>query len=338
MAVFGFGHETCTSTTRPASPSLGQLIYQTDTDEYLKYVNYGGADRWMQAVLRPGRNVVTNGGFDVWQRGTSLSHSGGGYGADMWRQYTDVGSGTQSKDTAVFTGNTKASYKWTQGASTGNWSIFQYIETSNCAHMAGKPVTLSLWARSNATPRSLVFTCSYSTSDDAGWPSGAFVTAASSTVTLSNQWVFYSVTVTLPGTARTLQVSIGGGATDVASGTTINVTGVQLEFGSAPSEFEVREYGDELRRCQRYFYRQPSTSSGYQWSNQGGSWDHHHTFPLPCEMRIVPVLSSSFSNVDNARNGGQSARKMAVVQYVRANNTSFGYYAFNLAFDASAEL
>ena len=50
MSIFGAGHEVVTSTTRPASPSVGQLIYQTDTDEYLKYVvDLDGTSRWMKA-------------------------------------------------------------------------------------------------------------------------------------------------------------------------------------------------------------------------------------------------------------------------------------------------
>ena len=36
---------------------------------------------------------------------------------------------------------------------------------------------------------------------------------------------------------------------------TFEFTGVQLEVGSVPTEFEHRTYGDELARCQRYYYK-----------------------------------------------------------------------------------
>lgn len=389
MPVFGFGHETCTSTTRPASPSLGQLIYQTDTDEYLKYVNYGGADRWMQAVLKPGRNLVVNGDKRVNQRNASASAttfgSGGTYFCDRFfaqaagtgtiqaARSTDVPSGTPLSVSTRFTVSSAMS-----GTSSNvhlTTRLEGYESYRSGIQQTGKSVTLSFWVKSSKTGI-------YGVTVGSGYRGGATYSyiyySANYTISAVDTWEFKSITIpgyasaswytdNLVGLEITFNISDGTSlATGVANAwTTVAasagyfygntgmtaantwgaslsdnflITGVQLEAGTAPSEFEVREYGDELRRCQRYFYTQPSTSSGYQWSNQGGSWDHHHTFPLPCEMRIVPVLSSSFSNVDNARNGGQSARKMAVVQYVRANNTSFGYYAFNLAFDASAEL
>ena len=45
------------------------------------------------------------------------------------------------------------------------------------------------------------------------------------------------------------------------AGNDIWITGVQLEVGSVATPFEHRSYSDELRRCQRYYYKiQPSTS------------------------------------------------------------------------------
>lgn len=37
MAVFGTGHEVVTSSTRPPSPSAGQVIYETDTNQHRFY-------------------------------------------------------------------------------------------------------------------------------------------------------------------------------------------------------------------------------------------------------------------------------------------------------------
>ena len=59
MSIFGAGHEVVTSLTRPATPLVGQTIYQTDTDEFLKYVSYstlnldGGAPNSVYGGVNP---------------------------------------------------------------------------------------------------------------------------------------------------------------------------------------------------------------------------------------------------------------------------------------------
>ena len=47
------------------------------------------------------------------------------------------------------------------------------------------------------------------------------------------------------------------GATDVVatSGATWQITGIQLEVGTEATPFEHRSFGDDLARCQRYYYR-----------------------------------------------------------------------------------
>lgn len=290
MPVIGHGADICTSTTRPASPSIGAIIYQTDTDEYLKYVNYGGTNRWMQADVKSGRNVIINGGFDVWQRGTSVTGFGGGYGVDMWREYTDTGSGTQSKDTTVYAGNNRASYKWTTGGSASNWGIFQYIESSNCLHMANKKVTLSFWA-STSTSRGLAATISYNTGTDVGWPT-SFTTIDTLNFTTSSSLQLFSLTVTIPSNAKTLQVGINssnGG--NFAAGVTVNITGVQLEIGSAPSEFEFEPYETVLRKCQRYYYPIKTSMSNspvlYRFNYSSYANTYHCIISLPTSPRIT---------------------------------------------------
>jgi hypothetical protein len=37
MTIFGSGHQVVTSTTRPASPLVGQVIFETDTLSYRWY-------------------------------------------------------------------------------------------------------------------------------------------------------------------------------------------------------------------------------------------------------------------------------------------------------------
>jgi hypothetical protein len=236
----------------------------------------------------------------------------------MWREYTDTGSGTQSKDTTVYAGNNRASYKWTTGGSASNWSIFQYIETSNCLHMVNKKVTLSFWA-ATSTSRSLAAIVSYNTGIDTGWPN-SFTTIDTLNFTTSSSLQLFSLTVTVPSNAKTLQVAFNvGSGGNFAAGVTVNITGVQLEIGTAPSEYEFEPFETTFRKCQRYFCKStPITQTTFTTlaadsnMNSGCCWITSSTngggvrIPFPVQMRAVPTVDfRAWTSVnDNISNGG----------------------------------
>jgi hypothetical protein len=95
-----------------------------------------------------------------------------------------------------------------------------------------------------------------------------------------------------------------GGATRVAAGqvnlldSTSNywqITGVQLEVGDTATPFEHRSYGDELQRCQRYFYRKAWSGSGDKF-NAGAVYDTTNvvcSYWLPVSPRAEPYLTWS---------------------------------------------
>ena len=76
------------------------------------------------------------------------------------------------------------------------------------------------------------------------------------------------------------------------------LTGVQLEIGSVATPFEHRTIGEELTRCQRYYYTTRGGSVGNPNSdsagffgvplNSSGSGFGIATFPVP--MRVVPTV------------------------------------------------
>ena len=73
------------------------------------------------------------------------------------------------------------------------------------------------------------------------------------------------------------------------------LTGVQLEVGDTVTSFEHRSYGEELRRCYRYFQRLTS-SDNYQWVSLVSFYSNTeiHGFLKHFEtMRAIPTLSAT---------------------------------------------
>jgi hypothetical protein len=71
------------------------------------------------------------------------------------------------------------------------------------------------------------------------------------------------------------------------------LTGFQMEVGDTATPFEHRSYGDELAKCQRYFYLKGS-GTGFG-SAQSGSGAYARMYALPerhpVEMRATPTVS-----------------------------------------------
>jgi hypothetical protein len=214
--------------------------------------NLGGA----VAPVVGGKNVIINGGLDIWQRSTS-STTNGYTTADRW--YNGGGSGTTTfarESTIVPTGSTY-SMKVTTSTTT-NVDMNQAIESLNAIQLAGQKVTISYKAAASASVT--VFTRLYfSTSTDVG-PTGSWtqITAdsgGSATVSTTASFSTISGTYTVPSNAKSLILVTG--TTSLANGTSLYMGQIQLERGSAATPF-ARAGGTiqgELAACQRYYWR-----------------------------------------------------------------------------------
>ena len=77
-----------------------------------------------------------------------------------------------------------------------------------------------------------------------------------------------------------------------------SITGVQLEVGEQATPFEHRSFGDELRRCQRYYFRTTGSSTGYgnlATVSRIGNTLYRGVVEFPVTMRSRPSFSSSGS-------------------------------------------
>lgn len=130
------------------------------------------------------------------------------------------------------------------------------------------------------------------------------------------------------------------------------ITGVQLEVGETATDFDhSRSFGEELARCQRYFYRSQGTAA-YTGHGMGANFDGDSSdlfVHFPVEMRANPSVSFSgtvgmhrgagtSSNIINMTNAGNS-KTVAFVRCDHGNVFSTGdaVYCINTN-DASGEI
>ena len=202
-----------------------------------------------------GRNIIINGGFDVWQRGTS-----GGtvntYLADRWES---GGGGTLSQDRQVATSGDDFNYSLrVQRPSTethGSTVIGTSLEELDSLPLRGKTLTFSCLIKvgANYSPTSSLLGMGIGSSTIAN-RSWRYLGNVTEQKTVTTSWVRYSVTVTIPTDSK----QVGCGFMCVPTGTAgaddwFEIANAQLEVGSTATDFEHRSYGQELQTCERYY-------------------------------------------------------------------------------------
>ena len=340
-----------TYANRPFSAEIGQLIYQSDTNEHLKYVSFGGSNRWMQTDLVGGRNKLINGGFDLWQRGTPIVATGGGqtnYCTDRWAFGNNgLTSFTVSRQTNVPSAQFNYSSRITCDSLSGGLNGFvQFFEDVNVIPLRGKYITVSFWVRCSGAFTS---TGSLSTGTVASQNPGVgngltgqtTLINVNTNISTSWQYVTYTSAVVVPNTALGMAFYLPKHT--FAIGNWIEYAGVQLEVGTAPSEFEFEAYSVTLAKCQRYYAASLSASDTFHNSyvfgfNSSSLYSHPLHVAFPCTMRIVPTLSVTFINQDNAVNGGQHVHTNGFTQYYRPSNSAYQYLSWRAYYSATAEL
>lgn len=224
-------------------------------------------------------NPVINGGFDIWQRGTSFSASStysSSFLADRWNMFVGTTTGyTLSRQTVSDSTNLpNIQYALrTQRASgtTGSNSatIGQSIEIVNSIPFAGKAITLSFYARKGAdySGASSIMNASLKTGTGTTDANGVYNNYTGQSVVINNQqftlttsWQRFVATGTIGSTATQIALEFVGSHSGT-SGTNDywEVTGVQIDIGTytAATAPEFRRSGGtlagELSACQRYY-------------------------------------------------------------------------------------
>jgi hypothetical protein len=263
-------------------------------------------------------NPVINGGFDIWQRGTSFLNPANGYTADRWLG-SSATAGTVSRQTVSDSTNLPniqfaARYQRTNGStSTIDLNLVQNWETSNSIPFAGKTVTLSFYARAGANfsaASSVLIARLYSgTGTDQNWYLSGFTNQAtpiSQNATLTTTWQRFAFTGTIASNVTQLGIGFITTPTGTAGANDwYEITGVQLDVGTwtASTAPTFRRSGGtlqgELAACQRYYFRTNNAGSNYQPFGTGigrttTNADLYIQFPVT--MRTAPT-SLDFSNL-----------------------------------------
>lgn len=296
------------------------------------------------------KNYIINGGFDVWQRGTSQASSG--YGSDdRWINANSGSTKTHSQvactdtERALFNASYFSRTVVSSVAGAGNNCIkAQFIE--DVTKLAGKTVTLSFWAKADSNKNiAIEFEQNFGTG---GSPSVSIAGIGAQQVSLTTIWQKKTITVTLPSIIGKTLGTNGINTTSTAIGFwfdagsnyntytnslgqqsgTFDIAQVQLEQGTVATPFEQRPYGLELSLCQRYY------EVGYTKMYSGNSSIVATTPSFKTQKRTVPTL------VYSAPPGGISNVQPTTNEVTTIDGFTVNRSGAELAFSwtASAEL
>ena len=273
------------------------------------------------------RNLVINGAMQVAQRGTQVTGetSGGYQTCDRFKPViTTLGTWTISQSTDSPDG---FSYSLKLDCTTADASpasadvlIIKYqIEAQDLQHLkygtsSAETMTLSFWVKSNKTGDASIdfrqtdnsgklYTVGYSISAANTWEQKVLTITGDTAGVINNDsetgleidWWLNSGSNFTGGagpsnswfasdnTRRNFDNFGLGGSTDDE----FYITGVQLEVGSVATPFEHRSFGDELLRCQRYYFK---TIGSFSFVLSNGVYN---SFQFPVRMRVTPTVTLS---------------------------------------------
>lgn len=282
-----------------------------------------------------GRNVVRNGNFQVWQRGTSFTGiTSSIITADGWYVGRDSSSAvfTVTQDTSP--PDARSTYDIKIQCTTADTTIEnahlintqQWLEGYVIDPLRTGPMTLSFWVKAYQTGifctslrsagNDANYCAEYTINSSATWekkvivippiPYGTWAAGTSN----AGRIIFFLATGPAYQGAAGWRTTYGSTAnqTNFASSTSnyIQFAQVQLEPGSFATEFEQVPIDVELSRCQRYFQRVDNTNGDrIRWANAVGisttAVEFTHALPVP--MRSAPTVTAGAGRFQPYRSG-----------------------------------
>ena len=290
------------------------------------------------------RNKIINGAMQIHQR-TGTSTATNGYTLDRWLSNSSNDGAwaiTQSTTAPDGFGNSLKVDCTTADASLAAGQFAQInhrIEAQNLQDLAfgtssAKTITLSFWVRSNKTGN---FTVAIQQNDNSSkqvssvyaintadtWEKKTITYAGDTSGVINNDngqglqisWNLALGSTYTSGTARAAWTAYADA--DFGAGQAINImdntanewliSGVQLEVGSTATDFEHRSFGDELARCQRYYWKSynysvapgstsdPGSIFGRNYNPDSTYSQNALNVQFPVLMRATPTTVSCYA-------------------------------------------
>ena len=251
-------------------------------------------------------NILINGNFDIWQRGSSFLYSDyAEYTADRWNIKSSGTSSTQRIYGNIGLDNTFSCLRNSIVSNSGYSVISQAVDTSNTSKLRGKTVTLSFYAR---YPSGLN-----------NWTGPVYAEAFYSNITdnITNNklpiinsifsgildsgnytWGLYSKSFTVPNNASTLAIEIKPSGA-LRNNSTIDIARVKLEVGNLATSLLNKTYDEELYECKRYYQKVDATLK----AGTAGASTAKKTFGLSYPLQVKPrttnptITQASTSNI-----------------------------------------
>lgn len=213
------------------------------------------------------KNLLINGGFDVWQRGTSYFNTAG-YCADRWYFDSDWGTGGYILRDSFTRGQTAVPdgplyYVNFMVNKTSGVSLSQRIP--NFVQFMGKKLTCTFWAKLSTglvdAYLDVQLNANYGTGGTPSSPTAPIASGTTGSFVPTTTWTKYTSTFNVPVVAPTWGTDAGSDYLELQF-TLLNMTeypglvriaNVQLEFGDTATDFEYRHPAEELALCQRYY-------------------------------------------------------------------------------------
>jgi hypothetical protein len=265
-------------------------------------------------------NLLTNGGFEIWQRGNGPFTANGAYAADRWGIYLE-GSATCSAQFSTGTYYSPAGLMATivsSGVAGNRAGIFQKLEAGRLRHLQ---VTFSV---------RVFMTQAHSLHWQLQSTAGG-LTQGDVTVPL-NVWTTVTGTHTVHDSATDLFLYLMVGQTGYgAFNGQVYFDSAMLVVGSVPQEFVPAHPQEDLARCQRYYER----AGGYQYAcfgrgytGAGGylPWTWHYKAEKAATPTVTKLGTWSVANCDQPVGRAGDTRSFLLTATTTAAGTDTYYF------------